>query len=143
MITLLGVDDLGAPATLQLPNPEFTDSRQISKRRIFRETQSGVLRVYGVESWPTTDIFKYRHSWLTRTQRDAFFTFLENNLGKQVLLTDYLGDFYTGFITEFAEDSVTEARKHWQEDKVIYVPDDCKGPIYTLQFNFEIEREGT
>lgn len=114
--------------TIQLPDPEFNDVHLYTKQRVFRETQGGTLHSYSNASWPTTDTYKYRFTWLTKTQRDDFFTFCLANLGKVVTLVDHLGVSQDGILTNLSEDSATTSSKDAT----------CEKPRHTVQFDFEV-----
>lgn len=99
----------GLTTTLQLPCPEFNDSKRLSGTRIYTETRGGELIIFGDETWAKDEELAWTFTNLTILKKRALELFIRESLGKEIKLTDHLGLVWKAIITtpdaEFVQDS--------------------------------------
>jgi len=94
MATLVSSTD-----SLDLPRPMFSVRHSLRLNLINRQTRGLDRKIFRDSSWPEHEILNVIHEACTETQKNDFFTFIENHYGEQITLTDYEGRSYLGIIT--------------------------------------------
>ena len=84
--------------TISLPNPKFGDAHSIHNKRINRTSRGNdlILRNPDPADWTPTFLHKYDFEYLSRYERDAFYGFMQRNLGQPVTVNGlYEADNWT------------------------------------------------
>lgn len=75
--------------TVTLPSPTFGNIEELEKTRIQRKTRGGDLITYADSTWLTRKTFKMQFDNLSDALRSALETFISDNLGQPVTMTDH------------------------------------------------------
>lgn len=100
---------------LDLPNPNFEDTRRFSTSGIKRRTPGGVLKLFKDSEWPVIETFIYTIYRLTEAQRDTFIALLNASSGLSVVITDHLGAVRPGFIVTPINEIITMRDGCWYD----------------------------
>lgn len=84
--------------TLVLDSPDIGDTRTYEMQRINRRSRNNDLIVYRDPTWVKGTTLTYRFNHLNAQQRDNLLNFLEFTTGQFILLRDYEGNLWKGFI---------------------------------------------
>jgi hypothetical protein len=93
-VMLQGVGNLTIGRSMNLG-----DISRFAADRILRESRGGSLRVFADPIWPRVQTLLFTVSGVKRGDAQQFLTFVENNLGRLILLTTHEGFQWEGFIT--------------------------------------------
>lgn len=96
--------------TFTLPKPLFGNVEDITPTRVQRETRGGTMKTFRDSSWMTRIVNRYKFEGLTSVQVSNFVNFINQTLGLEVLLTDYEGRTWTGFIVNTGAESLQYIR---------------------------------
>jgi hypothetical protein len=84
--------------TIEVRNPNFDNTEQFEFRRINRRTKGGELDLYRDETWPKVERLQMSFTWLSETQRNELFNFLQKSIGQEIGLLDFESRQWRGFI---------------------------------------------
>lgn len=96
--------------TFTLPKPLFGNVEEVSPTRVQRETRGGQMKTYRDPSWMTRIVNRYKFDGLSSSEVSSFVNFINQTLGLEVLLTDYEGRTWTGFIVNTSAESLQYIR---------------------------------
>ncbi len=97
-----------------LRNPEFLDRNSLTFARINRVTRGGTLILFTDPIWPKFQTLTLDIKLLKLADVDALKSFLAATLGQEIILTDWLGQNWTGVITNPQTDIAQTGRSLWQ-----------------------------
>lgn len=109
-LTLYSVDGLHS---LVLKNPETDNRRRASFDRVLRETRGGDLIVYRDPNWNTVQSLQFTIIGIKRSLLTDLQTFMDNTLGEEIVLVDWLGEEWRGIITRPDEIATEDNEGYW------------------------------
>ena len=98
---------------LELRNPETDDARRYAFNRVNRTYFDGTADVFVDDSWVTEQTQLYTIVALKRTKLDELFTFLQDNLGREVLIKDWKGVSWIVVITNPGDLYTEDGEGYW------------------------------
>jgi hypothetical protein len=84
--------------TLRFPQPIFDNQIRVSRDRVNREALAGELIVYSDPSWPKLNTLTMTFTNVKTDLATEFMDFVQDNLGREIRLLDYLGREWIGII---------------------------------------------
>lgn len=84
--------------TLDLRMPKFGNAQQVTKNVKVRRTLTGQLRIARSSTWPVVEELKMSFEALTRAQRDALLSFVQQASGQEIGLLDHEDRQWRGII---------------------------------------------
>jgi hypothetical protein len=110
----------GGPKTqLVLRSPETDDRDRLGFNRVNRETRGGELNVFSDPAWAKVNTLLFTIVSLTDGKNgcpdkiSALLTFLQDTLGKEIILHDWTGVSWQGVITTPNEVATEDRDGHW------------------------------
>jgi len=82
--------------TLTIRSPRLGDKDEITHTRISRETRGGLLLIFKSSDWPEIEKLTMEFEGLTKAKAEEAFYFNQQTAGKQITLTDWEGNSWTG-----------------------------------------------
>lgn len=123
--------DDGTLVTLR--NPETDDRRRTAFNRVNRSFFDGTADIYTDDNWVTEDTFIYTLTAIKRADLDTLQTFLQDNLGREVLIKDWRGVTSRVIITNPGEVYTEDGEGYWTIDFEV-VGDELEG-----EFVFDVD----
>ena len=96
-----------------LRNPEVDNIRRSSYDRVLRETRGGDLIVYRDSSWNTVQTLQFTITATKRSTLSSLQTFFLNTLGQEIILVDWLGEEWSGVVTNPDETYTEDRDGYW------------------------------
>ena len=113
---------VGSPeSTVTLPDPEFGNVDRTDTNAVLRTSRHG--EALGADNWPNIITKVIKITAMTKTEKDAFVTFLEAYTGVLITYTDHNGDDFDGYIIT-------------PNNEFITTKDNCS---YDVSFEFMVE----
>jgi hypothetical protein len=85
--------------TVELKNPEFTNSEALNYKRIVRKTRGGTTKVFSDPDWGSYTTLNMSFKYLCQDDKSNLQTFLSTSIGAEVGLLDYFSQQWRGLIT--------------------------------------------
>ena len=101
---------------IELRNPETDDRRRYSFNRVNRTFYDGSADVYSDPSWVTEQTQIYTIVAVKREKLDSIFTFMQDNLGREILIKDWKGVSWIVIITNPGEVYTEDSEGYWTID---------------------------
>lgn len=118
---------------LTLRNPETDDRRRTAFNRVNRSFFDGTADIFTDDNWVTEDTWIYTLVAVKRADLDSLQTFLQDNLGREVLIKDWRGVTHRVIITNPGEVYTEDAEGYWTIDFEV-VGDELEG-----EFVFDVD----
>lgn len=99
--------------SVTLRNPEQDNIRRVSFERIVRETRGGELTVFSDPSWPTIQSLLFTVVSTKAATIESLIQFIQDTLGEEIILTDWLGEQFVGVVIRPDEPFVEDREGYW------------------------------
>ena len=109
----LTLTSLDGAYSIVLRNPETDNSRRTAFDRVLRETRGGDLIVFRDTGWNVVQTLLFTITAIKTTTLSNLQTFFLNTLGKEISLTDWLGEEWTGVVTRPDETFTEDRDGYW------------------------------
>lgn len=96
--------------TLELRNPEFGDTEDVSTQAQMLRSRSGQLNPVRGANWPTIRVLSFRFVALSEQQKDDFVAFVEASAADDIGLLDHYGRQWKGLLLFDAAEFVQVGR---------------------------------
>lgn len=109
----------GTKTKLSLRSPETDDKRRIGFSRVNRETRGGELNVFSDPVWPKVETLLFTIVAITDGKGNCpdtlldLFSFIQNNLGLEILLHDWEGISWRGVVITPNEVATEDRDGYW------------------------------
>lgn len=110
------VQSLDDGTIVQLRNPETDDRRRLSYNRVNRRFTDNTLDLYSDDTWVTEERQLYTIVATKRADLDTLWTFLQDNLGREILLKDWVGQTWKVVILNPGEVYTEDQDSYWTLD---------------------------
>lgn len=110
------VQSLDDGTIVQLRNPEMDDRRRYAYDRVNRRFYDNTLDLYADDSWVTQQRQLYTIVATKRDDLDTLWTFLQDNLGREVLVKDWKGQTWIVVILNPGEIYSEDQDGYWTID---------------------------
>jgi hypothetical protein len=107
------IQSLDDGQVVELRNPETDNRRRYAFNRVNRRFLDGTPDVYSDDNWVTEQTQIYTIVALKRADLDTLFTFLLDNLGREVLVKDWKGVTWIVIITNPGEVYTEDGEGRW------------------------------
>lgn len=120
------IQSLDDGTLIRLRNPETDDRRRTSFNRVSRSFFDGTADIFTDDNWVTEDSFIYTLTAVKRADLDTLQTFLQDNLGREVLIKDWKGVTHSVIILNPGEVYTEDGEGYWTIDFEV-VGDELEG----------------
>ena len=107
---LQSIDD---GTVIQLRNPETEDRQRYAFNRINRNLFDGTPDVYVDDNWVTEESQLYTIVAEKREKLEPLFTFLQNNLGREIIVKDWKGVTWVVIVTNPGDLYTEDGEDYW------------------------------
>lgn len=129
---------------VELRNPEMDNRRRYAFNRVNRTFFDGTPDIYSDDSWITEQTQIYTIIALKRDDLDTLFTFLLDNLGREVLVKDWKGVTWIVIITNPGEVYTEDGEGRWTiEFEVVGEPIDGEFVVNQMRLDDDLSRAGS
>jgi hypothetical protein len=90
--------------------PEFGNKDQLMFQRINRDTRGGRKFIFADSMWPRDSKMVMTFTALTEVETQAYLTFVQNTLGLEIGLRDWMGRIFRGIITNVQDPMVRNGK---------------------------------
>jgi len=110
------IQSLDDGTIVQLRNPEMDDRRRYSYNRVNRNYYDNTLDLYADDSWVTEQRQLYTIVATKRDDLDTLWAFLQDNLGREVLIKDWKGQSWIVVVLNPGEVYTEDQEGYWTLD---------------------------